>query len=217
MSLSHYYDPDPKRVEIGVDEVGRGPMFGRVYSAAVILPKEGNFEYKNMKDSKRFHSKRKMKEISNYIKENCVAYSIAYMEHSIIDKFNIRTATHMAMEKAIREVMNPNKNNLVLVDGKDFKIITYMDSEEENLKELQTICVIGGDNRYCSIAAASILAKVARDEYIEELCQENPDLIEKYDLLNNKGYGTAKHMEGIKKYGISDWHRSSFGVCKNYY
>ena len=74
----------------------------------------------------------------------------------------------------------------------------------------------GGDNKYTSIAAASILAKVARDKYISELCEENPELIERYSINTNKGYGSKKHMDGILKYGISKWHRKTFGICKNY-
>jgi ribonuclease HII len=216
MSLSPYYDPDSKIIEIGVDEVGRGPMFGRVYSAAVILPKNNEFKYELIKDSKKFHSKKKIRDVSSYIKENCITYSIAYEEHNIVDKHNIKTATHMAMHKAIKNIINYKQQNLVLVDGRDFKLLTYIDSNSETIKEVPSICIENGDNKYCSIAAASILAKVARDSYINELCKDNPELIEKYDLLNNKGYGTEKHMTGIKQYGISKWHRRSFGLCKNY-
>ena len=74
----------------------------------------------------------------------------------------------------------------------------------------------GGDNKYTSIAAASILAKVSRDKYIEELCIQNPELIERYSIDSNKGYGSKKHMEGIKKYGITKWHRKTFGICKQF-
>jgi ribonuclease HII len=77
-------------------------------------------------------------------------------------------------------------------------------------------CIKGGDNEYCSIAAASILAKVERDKYIDELCKKYPELIEKYGIDTNKGYGAQKHINGIKKYGITKWHRKSFGICKNY-
>jgi ribonuclease HII len=74
----------------------------------------------------------------------------------------------------------------------------------------------GGDNKYTSIAAASILAKTERDKYIEELCKENPELVERYDINSNKGYGSKKHMDGIKQYGITKWHRKTFGICKEY-
>ena len=77
-------------------------------------------------------------------------------------------------------------------------------------------CIEGGDNKYTSIAAASILAKVERDKYIDELCREYPNLNERYDILKNKGYGTKKHMDGIKEFGITAFHRRTYGICKNY-
>jgi ribonuclease HII len=94
------------------------------------------------------------------------------------------------------------------VDGNDFPTFTYASTT------LSHVCIEGGDNTYSCIAAASILAKVARDDYIAELCKQEPSLIERYDLLKNKGYGTKKHMDGIKKYGITKWHRRSFGICR---
>jgi ribonuclease HII len=84
------------------------------------------------------------------------------------------------------------------------------------LEQIPHVCVEGGDNKYSSIAAASILAKVARDTYIDELCQQNPELIERYSIDSNKGYGAKKHLDGIKEHGITIWHRRSFGICKEY-
>ena len=81
-------------------------------------------------------------------------------------------------------------------------------------EQLNHILIEGGDNKYCSIAAASILAKVERDKYIEELCKENPELIEKYGIDQNKGYGAKRHLDGIREHGITIWHRRSFGICK---
>jgi ribonuclease HII len=217
MVLEKCYSLNLETIEIGVDEVGRGPMFGRVYAAAVILPKDDNFKYELMKDSKKFTSKKKIIDVASYIKDNCISYGIGYEEHTIIDKINIKNAAHNAMEKAIKKIINYDDNNsLILVDGSNFKLITYMDNDNGIIKEIPTVCIEGGDNKYCSIAAASILAKVERDKYIEELCIENPDLIEKYDLLKNKGYGTKKHLAGIQQYGITQWHRQTFGICKNY-
>ena len=89
-------------------------------------------------------------------------------------------------------------------------------SEEYGLQQISHTTIIGGDDKYTAIAAASILAKVARDEYISELCRENPELNERYDLLKNKGYGTKKHMEGIMTHGISQHHRKSFGICQKF-
>ena len=213
LNVSYYNDDNI--IEIGIDEVGRGPMFGRVYTAAVILPKEG-FEHSKMKDSKKFHSKKKINEVSEYIKENAIAWSIQWEDEKVIDKINIRNATHSAMHKAIKEIYDKenDKNYVLLVDGNDFK--PYIVIKENILEQVSHVCIEGGDNKYTSIAAASILAKVARDAYIDELCVLNPELIEKYDLSNNKGYGTKKHMDGISEHGITEWHRRSFGICKTF-
>ena len=213
LNVSYYNDDNI--IEIGIDEVGRGPMFGRVYTAAVILPKEG-FDHSKMKDSKKFHSKKKINEVSEYIKENAIAWSIQWEDEKIIDKINIRNATHSAMHKAIKEIYDKEngKNYVLLVDGNDFK--PYIVMKENILEQVSHVCIEGGDNKYSSIAAASILAKVARDAYIDEMCVLNPELIEKYDLNNNKGYGTKKHMDGISEHGITEWHRRSFGICKTF-
>jgi ribonuclease HII len=213
LNVSYYNDDNI--IEIGIDEVGRGPMFGRVYTAAVILPKEG-FDHSKMKDSKKFHSKKKINEVSEYIKENAIAWSIQWEDEKVIDKINIRNATHSAMHKAIKEIYDKenDKNYVLLVDGNDFK--PYIVMKENILEQVSHVCIEGGDNKYSSIAAASILAKVARDAYIDELCVLHPELIEKYDLSNNKGYGTKKHMDGISEHGITEWHRRSFGICKTF-
>ena len=223
MALKSRYNDDEndndKIFEIGVDEVGRGPMFGRVYCAAVILPQ--NFKHELMKDSKKFHSKKKLEETAKYIKENCIEYTIAFEDEKCIDKENIKNATHAAMHKAIKNLINKMKEKkngtkeyLILVDGHDFKPITYFDNDKELICEIPAVCIVGGDNLYTPIAAASILAKVERDNYIYDLCKQYPKLDEYYDLSKNKGYGTAKHMEGIRQYGVSEWHRKSFGICK---
>ena len=211
LKISYYNEADT--IEIGIDEVGRGPMFGRVYTAAVILPKEG-FDHSKMKDSKKFHSKKKIIEVSEYIKANAIAWSIQWEDEKVIDKINIRNATHCAMHKAIKDIYDANKETVLLVDGNDFKPFVVM--KQNVLEQLPHVCIEGGDNKYSSIAAASILAKVARDAYIDELCVLYPELIEKYDLGNNKGYGTKKHMDGIIEHGITEWHRRSFGICKTF-
>jgi ribonuclease HII len=103
----------------------------------------------------------------------------------------------------------------LLVDGNNFKPFRVVNSDL-SLEQIPHTCIEGGDNLYTTIAAASILAKVERDTYIEELCAKEPLLNDRYGLLSNKGYGTKTHMEGIEKYGISPHHRKSFGVCKQY-
>ena len=214
MSLNSQYSADSKILEIGVDEVGRGPMFGRVYSAAVILPKDDSFSHHLMKDSKKFTSEKKLKQTAEYIKNNCISYAIAYQDEKSIDKNNIKQATHMAMHECIKKLIENNKDYLLLIDGNDFKPLTYFCEKTNSIKEYDSVNIIGGDNKYTAIAAASILAKVERDNYIEEICKTYPKLVELYDLLKNKGYGTKKHMDGIKQNGITEWHRKSFGICK---
>jgi ribonuclease HII len=219
--LSCYFNKDINIFELGIDEVGRGPMFGRVYAAAVVLPKDDIFDHSQMKDSKRFHSKNKIKQVSEYIKENAIAWSIDYEDENTIDSINILQATQSAMHKAIKNVLkqinnNNNDNILLLVDGNYFKPYTILNKDKTKIETLNYELIEKGDNKYTSIAAASILAKVERDKYIEDLCVLNPELIENYGIDSNKGYGSKKHMDGIKKYGITKWHRKTFGICKEF-
>jgi len=210
-------------LEIGVDEAGRGPLFGRVYTAAVILPKDDIFEYDKMKDSKKFTSHKKIVEVAEHIKKHALAWSVTYNDENTIDKINIRQSVLNSMHQSIKNVMahvNDNSNNnenqeyLLLVDGNDFKPFVQFINDE--FLQVKHVCIEGGDNKYCAIAAASILAKTERDKYVEELCEEHPELKERYGLDKNKGYGTKQHLEGIKNYGISEWHRKTYGVCKDY-
>lgn len=217
--LSNCYNPE-NNFEIGVDEAGRGPMFGRLYVAAAVLPKDDGFHHDWMKDSKKFHSKKKIKTVSDYIKENAISWSIQYIEHDVIDEINIRQAVHRGMHNSIRDIftksntIDKNRTHL-LIDGNDFKPYTMYDEIAEELKSIPHDTIEGGDNKYTPIAAASILAKVARDEYIEELCKEYPQLSERYSIDKNKGYGTKQHLNGIDEFGITQWHRKTYGKCKN--
>ena len=218
-------------LEIGVDEAGRGPMFGRVYVSAVVLPRDPKqFDFSKMKDSKKFHSEKKIKEVAEYIKTHAISWSVRFAEHGAIDALNIRRATIQTMHEAIRDVCDDIKNRdknkngedfYLLIDGNDFIPMLHPHSQSQSHDSKQSMhlhysTIEGGDNTYASIAAASILAKVSRDEYIMELCKQYPDLQAKYDLERNKGYGTKKHMDGIKQHGISEWHRRSFGICKSF-
>uniref|UniRef100_A0A6C0HXE9 Ribonuclease HII n=1 Tax=viral metagenome TaxID=1070528 RepID=A0A6C0HXE9_9ZZZZ len=216
--LNKYYSEDENIVEIGVDEVGRGPLFGRVYTAAVILPKDDSFDHSKMKDSKKFHSKQKILEAAEYIKQNAIAWSVGYESETTIDEINILQATQQAMHSAINKCIDQQQSKQVklLVDGNYFKPIVKYNPVRKMLEQVDYVCVEGGDNKYTAIAAASIIAKVARDTYIEELCSANPELIEKYGIDSNKGYGAKKHMDGIKEHGITIWHRRSFGPCKDF-
>jgi ribonuclease HII len=214
--LNLMFDADTTIIEMGIDEAGRGPMFGRVYAGVVVLPKDNSFNHSQMKDSKKFHSKKKIEQVADYIKKNAIAWAVEYEDEKTIDNINILQATQSAMHKGIRNVLlqlsNINYDKiLILVDGNYFNPFTILNGETIKYKMIEQ-----GDNKYTSIAAASILAKTERDKYIEELCKENPELVERYDINSNKGYGSKKHMDGIKKYGITKWHRKTFGLCKEY-
>ena len=223
------------RFEIGIDEAGRGPMFGRVYAAAVVLPRDpDNFDHNSMRDSKKIKSVKKMKIAAEHIRENAIAYSVCYEDENTIDEINIRQATHKAMKRAIFEThkqlmryisdetntihttKETNCQEFLLVDGNDFTPFTYFDEIKNKVVEIPHTTVEGGDNKFTSIAAASILAKYERDLYISNLCEEYPILKERYGLDTNKGYGTKKHIDGIKSYGITKWHRKTYGICQEY-
>ena len=195
-------------IEVGVDEVGRGPLFGRVYTAAVILDKD--FDHSLMKDSKKFTSKKKIKDASDYIKQHAVAWSITYADEKVIDEINILKATMKSMHESIQNLLYKNPTHL-LIDGNYFKPLVQV--IDEKIVHIPYTCVEKGDNTYTSIAAASILAKVARDEYILDLCEKHPEL-KLYGIDKNMGYGAKIHMEAIKKYGITEWHRKSYKPCK---
>ena len=230
--LTKFYNEDSEVLEIGIDEAGRGPLFGRIYTAAVILPKDEVFEYDKMKDSKKFSSSKKILEVAEHIKTHALAWSVTYNDETVVDKINIRQAVLSSMHSSIKNVIdttsssgddNESKKNsktknkseyFLLVDGNDFK--PYMRFHDDEFTPVKHVCIEGGDNKYCAIAAASILAKTERDKYIEELCEENPELKDKYSIHKNKGYGTKLHLDGIKEYGISKWHRKSYGICKDY-
>jgi ribonuclease HII len=230
--LKKYFHENFQIMEIGADEVGRGPMLGRVYSGAVVLPKDDSFDHFKMKDSKKFTSKspKKIQEVAEYIKQHAIAWAVEYEDEKVIDEINILQATQSAMHKAIKSVIkqlqqkeaqlnavDKNYDNLfLLIDGNYFKQLTILNQPKTKLVTVNYETVEGGDNKYTAIAAASILAKVERDKYIHELCQENPELVERYGIDSNKGYGSKVHMDGIRKYGITKWHRRTFGLCKEY-
>jgi len=202
------------KIEIGVDEAGRGPLFGPVYTAAVILPKDDSFDHSRMKDSKRFTSKKKIKEAAEYIKEHAIAYAITFSTEKQIDETNILKATMDSMHRSINQILTDEPNTHLLIDGNYFNPIYY--ATEEGMTPIRYTCVEKGDNTYTSIAAASILAKVARDTYIEELCQQHPTLAEHYGIDSNMGYGAKKHMDGIKEHGPTQWHRLTFAPFKKH-
>jgi ribonuclease HII len=224
--------PSPENIyEIGIDEAGRGPLFGRVYAAAVILPPAtesgggaGGLDFSEIKDSKKFHSKVKLAKVAQSIQQHSIAWAVAYEEASTIDSMNILRATMKAMHECIRNILEKlsgeesDRTILLLVDGNYFTPYSYYDKDMDQLVNISHETVLQGDNTYYSIAAASILAKYARDTYIAELCEANPFLKERYKIHKNMGYGTKEHIEGIQQYGYTEWHRKSFsckGITKN--
>jgi ribonuclease HII len=225
--LKHFYNEDKNIFEIGVDEAGRGPLFGRVYSAAVILPKDDSFDHNRIKDSKKFTSKKKIEEVANYIKANALAWYVSFEDEKVIDDINILQATQKSMHTCILEVKKQFTKKLeeenkidykihLLIDGNYFNPITILNKKTSKLETIPFDCIEGGDNKYTAIGAASILAKVERDKYIDELCILYPGLAEKYGIDSNKGYGAKKHIDGIKQHGITIWHRRTFGICKQF-
>jgi ribonuclease HII len=202
--MKKYYS---NKLEVGIDEVARGCLAGPVFTAAVIWPKDLDCEYQNeIKDSKKL-SKKKRKFLREYIEYNAIDFSVAFKDNTVIDKYNILTATHMAMHDSIKKLnIIPE---LLLVDGNTFTPYYH------NNDVIEHTCIIEGDNKYLPIACASILAKVYHDEYVEMLINNNKDL-NKYDWGNNMCYGTKNHINAIKEYGISKYHRKTFGICKDY-
>lgn len=226
ITLNTCFNENLEIIEIGIDEVGRGPLFGRVYASAVILPKSDEFRHCDMKDSKKFSSKKKIEATSEYIKQNAVAWSIRYEDENTIDRINILQATQLAMHNCITDILHQLKqknselnlrNILLLIDGNYFKPFTHFNPITDKFETILYHTIEQGDNKFTSIAAASILAKVERDKYIDNLCEENPELKEKYRIDTNKGYGSKHHLDGIKQHGITQWHRKTFGICKNYF
>ena len=193
-------------LEVGLDEAGRGPLFGRVYVAAVILPQE-DINHEIIRDSKKL-SERKRLMVYDYIKDYAIDWVVHYKDEKYIDKHNIFKANYDAMHEAIDKLLVRPEH--ILVDGNYFK--HYSDKDGNYISHTT---IVKGDDKYTSIAAASILAKVDRDKYIYKMCEDYPKLDEYYSINSNKGYGAKKHIEGIKKHGITKWHRKSFGLCQS--
>lgn len=195
---------------IGVDEVGRGTLFGNVVACAVILPEKFNDDiYLQIKDSKKLSFK-KRSILADYIKKNAIAYSIGVVSAEEIDKINILQASIKAMHLALYKVLENTKFNHIIVDGNYFKPIISNDDDIITYE-----CIPKADNTYLNVAAASIVAKDYHDKEILELIENDKEL-EKYDLKNNFGYATLKHREAIKTYGIHKFHRKTFATCRNY-
>ena len=202
-----FYTED--RLEAGIDEVARGCLAGPVYSAVVIWPKSLDLSeiHYELRDSKKL-SKKRREFLKDYIEETAIDFSVSCVDNRVIDKVNILNATYKAMHEAIDNLnVEPD---LLLVDGDKFK--PYYNRNNELIEHK---CIVKGDSKLYSIAAASILAKVYHDNYIEELLETEPEL-KKYGWDSNMCYGTESHLNAIKAYGLSKYHRKTFGICKDY-
>ena len=224
--LTRFYN-ESNLYEFALDEAGRGCLFGRVYIACVVLPKDPTLfsgtHGTNIKDSKKFSSKKKLAEVADYIKKNALAWHISWVDADEIDKINILESTMRGMHDCIDQVFvqlegRPQhlKQCMALVDGNYFNPYSRSDIPSLTIVQLPHMTIEQGDATYMGIAAASILAKNARDEWVMEMCQQYPELVERYGLDTNVGYGTKRHLDGIREHGITQWHRRTFGeLCKN--
>ena len=161
-----------------------------------------------IKDSKKCSAKVR-RELRKYIEENSIAYSVESVDTERIDKVNILNASIEGMEKCVDNITAVINVDRLLVDGNTFP--TYMN--KSTFDHIPHVCIPGGDDKYLNIAAASILAKEYRDEYILKLCKNN-SILNNYDIMNNKGYGTKAHMAALKEYGPTKFHRKSFKPCQ---
>ena len=196
MLLNKYYEG---KIEAGCDEAGRGCLAGSVYAAAVILPNDYQNELLN--DSKQL-SEKKRYQLREIIERDAVAWAVGIVTPEEIDKINILNASILAMHRALDQLKV--RPEAIIVDGNRFK--TYKDPSDG--KALPSTTIVKGDGKYLAIAAASILAKTYRDDYMNGLAKEYPQ----YDWLSNKGYPTKKHREAIKQFGITPYHRKSYNL-----
>ena len=190
MLLDHYYEG---KVEAGCGEAGRGCLAGSVYAAAVILPV--GYQNELLNDSKQLTEKRRY-ELREIIQRDAVAWAVGIVTPEEIDKINILNASILAMHRALDQLQV--RPEAVIVDGNRFK----------KYKDLPHTTIVKGDGKYLSIAAASILAKTYRDDYMNQLAEEYPQ----YDWRSNKGYPTKKHREAIRQYGTTPYHRMSYNL-----
>lgn len=200
MKEFYFNNKDGKIIEVGLDEAGRGPLIGRVYAAVVNWGDTKIDDKIKIIDSKKLSSKKRQESLE-WIQKNVDEWAVAWAEPKEIDEINILEATRLAMQRAI-DLLEIKPTHLI-IDG-----IGWEKKFPEYNNKIQSI--VKGDANYYSIAAASIIAKEYHDDHIKTLCHEKPELNNKYDLLNNMGYGTKKHLEGIKEYGYSSYHRKSF-------
>ena len=198
MLASHYYTG---KVEAGCDEAGRGCLAGSVYAAAVIFPED--YQNDELNDSKQLTDRRR-KQLREIIQRDAVAWAVGVVTPEEIDRINILNASILAMHRALDQLTV--RPEAIIVDGNRFK--PYRPVVDGSAVNIPHTTIVKGDGKYLSIAAASILAKTYRDDYMDLLAEEFPQ----YDWLSNKGYPTKKHREAIRQYGITPYHRKSFNM-----
>ena len=187
---------NPEEVEAGCDEAGRGCLAGPVFAAAVILPKD--FKHEGLTDSKQLSEQKRLR-LRSIIEKEALAWAVGKVMAPQIDEINILNASFLAMHKAIDQLeLRPTS---LLIDGNRFKAYDGIPHH----------CIIKGDGKYLSIAAASILAKTYRDEHMTMLCEQYPQ----YHWQSNMGYPTKAHREAIRQHGATEYHRQSFKLLKS--
>ena len=189
--LKNYYEQG--RVEAGCDEAGRGCLAGSVYAAAVILPPD--YHNERLNDSKKLTARQRYA-LRQDIERDAVAWAVGVVTPQEIDQINILNASILAMHRALDQLQV--RPEAIIVDGNRFK----------PYRDLPHATIVKGDGKYLSIAAASILAKTWRDEYMERIAQEHPQ----YDWTSNKGYPTRRHREAIRRFGVTPYHRMSYNL-----
>jgi len=178
-------------LEAGTDEAGRGCLSGPVVAAAVILPE--NFEHPFLNDSKQLSEKQR-KELKLFIEKHALAFGVSFVDEKEVDAINVLQASIVGMHRSIAQ-LNPQPK-FIIVDGNKFRAY----------KEISHQTIVKGDAKYLSIAAASVLAKAYRDEFMEKIHQEYP----MYNWKQNKGYPTKQHRNAIREFGITNYHRKTF-------
>ena len=181
------------KIEAGCDEAGRGCLAGSVYAAAVIFP--ADYQNEELNDSKQLTDK-KRHQLREIIERDALAWAVGVVTPEEIDKINILNASFLAMHRALDQLKV--RPEAIIVDGNRFK----------KYGEVPHTCIVKGDAKYLSIAAASILAKTYRDDYMDRLAEEYPQ----YDWKSNKGYPTKKHREAVRQYGVTPYHRMSYNL-----
>lgn len=198
MLASHYYTG---KIEAGCDEAGRGCLAGSVYAAAVIFPED--YKNEDLNDSKQLTDKRR-KQLRDIIERDAISWAVGIVTPDEIDKINILNASILAMHRALDQLSV--RPEAIIVDGNRFK--PYRPVVDGSPVNIPHTTIVKGDGKYLSIAAASILAKTYRDDYMDELALEYPQ----YDWRSNKGYPTKKHREAIRQFGITPYHRKTFNM-----